>query len=367
MSKHVRPGMPVGARPGGSKPGSFVSDPSRRPAPQAAAPAAIVTQEPEPEVTRRAPELTVDAQRVVLNAVEEREPAPQTVEADSLFERVDLPSNFVFYDWSEISLRKLDVFDQAKLARAVKYRSWSMLIDVIQATCNRDVRSLAVSDFYALCVWHKNYSYLQGRSRITYMSMYGNRATGVSPVAVKIVEKKIEKTRAQYLAALDRGLAISTVRDLETIRSNEIDEDTFYLFERGQYVSLVGLEDEVAALEKAGDRCATIRARIAELARRQRTNGLSATFEEIDAFAEEFAAFSIEEIATVRDPGFDAKLALTYLNDTIDESTADAPRYAEFVEERDRIAAALAAGGKVEAKIEEVPLALDPWTMFRYT
>lgn len=368
MNKGIRPGIPAGARPSRSGgPSPFVAEQieKRKVATQA--------QEPEPEVTRTKrvdPMPDVTAQAAALanpKALEETAPDAQDVAASSEFERVDLPSSYAFYEWSELSLRPLDVFDQAKLARAVRHRNWTLLIDVMQATCNRDVRSLAVSDFYALCIWHKHSSYLAGRSRISYVSMYGNRINGANPSAIKIKDKKLEKTRADYLDAVSRGFAISTMRDLETINANELDEDLLFLFEKAQYVSLEGLDARIAELSKAGDRCASITARIEELARRQKAEGLSQVFEATEAFENDFAAFGIEEVAVVKDTKFEAKAALDYLNTVIDASDSDAPRYEEFVAERDRISEAIKAGVAVEAKVEEVPLTFDQWTMFPHT
>lgn len=379
MSKNVpiRPGVPAGARPVRTQPGSpspFIAEQmaKKKVVEDQARTTAVQEQEPEPDVVRASrdetPSRSIEEKAAELapRGVEETAPAGEAAN-NSQFMRIDIPSGCPFYDWHEISQRRLDVFDQAKVAVAVKYRNWTALIDAVQATCNRDTRELAVSDFYSLLVWHKHHSYVQGRSRISYVSIYGNRVVGATPISIKIVDKKLNKTRAEYLEAKKQGFAIATVRDLETVQSNEISEETLYLFEKAQYIDPEPLAARIAELRAAGDRCASITARIEQLARMQSELGLSEVFDRIEKFEESFAAFSIEEVAVVRDSSFDPKKGLAFIEEAIANAEPDAPRLQEFIEERDRLKSALQSNQPVEAKLEEVPLAFDPWTMFLYT
>lgn len=285
----------------------------------------------------------------------------------SEYERVALPSNFIFYDWNELSVRRFEPMDQAKLARAVRYKNMSLVLDVMSSTCNRDVREMAVGDFYALCIWHRLNSYMNVSAKVTWLSRYGNQLD----VTVKRTVAKttpLAYTREQYLEYVAKGFAVPTARDLETTSGNKIDEDVMYLFEHAQYVdtSSPEMKERIARLQKAGDRIASITARVEKL--NEMTKGTQfSLWDEIDEFAEKFSNFGVQEIATIKDDKFDPERAIEFLLQT--ESPEDFEEANRIQALLDQNAAAREKGEPevaIEPVAQEVPLAFSLWNMFCY-
>jgi hypothetical protein len=274
---------------------------------------------------------------------------------DSSFERIDLPSGFVFYDWSEISVKRFEPMDQAKLARAVRHRNLSLVLDVLSSTSNRDARDLSIGDFRALCLWHRLNSYMNTSVNLEWLSRYGNKIkTTIKNTHDKVTHLK--STREEYLEFKQKGFSVPTARDLETIEGNEIDEDTMYLFDRAQFIDLDTVKDRIEELKKKGDRIASVTARVEKLNELGKGNRFS-IFEELDDFAEKYQTFGVQEFATITDENFDPQKAIAFLRDVADEAS---------IKEAERIEAAIAAGVTPTALPEEVPLTFSLWNMFPY-
>ena len=280
---------------------------------------------------------------------------PEDVPLSSSWERVNLPSNFVFYEWKDISLKHFRPSDHAKLSRAVRHRNVSLLLDVLSSCADRDVRDLAYVDFQAVCLWHKLNSYLNTPYRIRWMSRYGTEATA-STTKIFLREKYLEVSREDYLKWVAQGIVTNTCRDMELIDSG-MEEDELILYERAQYIDPRPLAERIAQLKAKGDPRPSATARIEELDRR----GMD-MYNKLNEFVEQFSDFGIRELLKVKmDPkDFDAEKAVAALTSFVgtDEEVAEALREAE------EIRTAVAAGVSYEPKEEEVPVVFNPWTMF---
>jgi hypothetical protein len=291
--------------------------------------------------------------------------------------RVDLISNFIFYDWSDISVRPFKPRDQAKLATAVKHKNMSIMLDVMSACATRDMRELVFSDWRSLCILHKRYSYLDTPYRITWNSRYG-KVTTASTKEINLEEERIKFSRKEYLEwKKEYGLAVPTTRDIELI-TNDMDEETIYLFDRAQYIDPEPLKERIEELRLKGDRKPSLTARIEKLD----DMGLAA-FAQIEKFDSLFNAFGIKERAVVQieEKEFDPLLAITALQNftSNEEDSIKAKLEVEkALKEAEQIEALYNAAKETTSEdqpvkikyvpqTEEVPLAFSPWTMFPYT
>ena len=160
----------------------------------------------------------------------------------SEWERVDLPSRFIPYEWNDLSIKRFGVMDHAKVARAVKARNTSIMLDVLSSCCNRDVRELVWNDFQSVVIWHKVNSYINTPYTISWNSRYGARGN-VTVRATELRETPLEKTREQYREWRAKGFALPTARDIEAFETiKESQEDVLFLFERAQWVDIVPLK-----------------------------------------------------------------------------------------------------------------------------
>ena len=273
---------------------------------------------------------------------------------DSSWERIDLPSRFVFYPWQEISIRRFSVMDQAKLFRAVRHRNITLMLDVLSATCNHDVRELSYGDFQAICIWHSLNSYLNSKQILTWGSKYG--VTGKADIRkITVKETLLNATREEYLEWQSKGLAMSTCRDMELMASKSIvDEELLYLFDKAQFIDIEPLQARVAELTKQGDLAATATARIEKVEQL----GLQ-FFPVLDEFAEKFSDFGIQRIATV----------------TLDKKDFNLEKAFEALEQSDKLEdqaelqelKKLTMDNVYQPKAEEVPLSFELWSCFQYT
>ncbi len=279
---------------------------------------------------------------------------------DSLYERVDLPSNFVFYDFDALNVRKFDAFDQAKLARAIRSRNISLLLDVLSACCDQDVRQFVSGDFQALCYWHRLNSYLSAPNNVSWFSRYGSQANVQAHTKLDVTY--CAKTRADYADIVSRGYCVSRMRELELLTTANLDPDRTYLFEKAQYINPAPLQAEIDELTQQGDSLAEITARINQLNRlvkRQSGAGLG-VFNEIQQITVDYDC-GMAESAKVRAPNVDWNSWLIILDARSDESTMAG---LEAIQEAVEIRATLSKKEFPVAKEEEVPLGFNLWTHF---
>jgi hypothetical protein len=274
---------------------------------------------------------------------------------DSQWDRIAPLSNGIFNPgWDTISVKHFNAFDQAKLARAVRKQNLTLLLDILSATCNCDVRDMAYSDFQGVCYWHKRNDYLQVKQTLGWNSRYGIRARA-EVRKTKLNEVYLDATAEEYREWQKKGLRAATCRELELMLSGNLDEDTLYLFDKAQHIDPAPLSDRIEQLRKGGDKIASITARVEELNRR----GLQ-FWDTIEEFVLRFSDYGLQETAVVqiKDSDFNPFKAIEFLRASGDD---------ERIEEANLIQTHLDTGKTYTPREEEVPLSFDVWSMFPYT
>jgi len=283
---------------------------------------------------------------------------------DSRWERVSLPSQFAFYDFGDAHVRRLTVEDQVKIARAVRHKNLTVLLDALAATCTRDPREFCLPDFEMLCLWHKFNSYLDAPMVVSWTTRYGNRTTVTSLTQVREDKRPFPASIAEAHEAMAKGFTLSTARDMELLAEmGEGDplanEDSLYVFERAQF--LIPDPELVEAARERKSRTPTMDARIEQLLAIKDVNVLG----EIDAFAERFANFGVDEYCYVRDVKFDPfefarkELPSNAPADLVEEQRVCREWVELPMEERE-------LENRPAAKEEEVRLPFEVWSCFRY-
>jgi hypothetical protein len=288
----------------------------------------------------------------------------------SEWERVDVPSDFIPYEWNDLSVKHFGVLDHAKIARATRTKNTSLLLDVLSSTSNRDARDLVFNDFKALLIWHKLNSYQNTPYNITWHSRYGVQGKHTVKTT-EPRETKLHTTREEFMAWREKGFALPTARDLEVFDSVSDDkEDVIFLFDRAQWLDPAPLKERIEELTKAGDRAASVTARIEELDRR----GIK-IFPEIDAFAEAFNDFGVQEFAKVvlEYKLFDPETAIATLRaNGAPDALLEASEIEKALNDPSKVVKKSSPEERTKLinfplKTEEVPLVFNLWGMFPYT
>lgn len=304
------------------------------------------------------------------------EDTPVDVEGRPLsndYERLDMPSGFAFYDFADFHTKRLGVRDAAKVARAVRFRNMTVLVDALSAIATRDVRDLCLPDFEALCLWHKFNSYLKSPMEVTWTTRYGNRATVTTQTYLREDKRPFTASAEEVVAARSQGLTLPTVRDMEVLLQVDdggqgLDADDLYIFDRAQYLEVDYARAE--ALRKSGDPTPTVRARIERLeemgdARADEGRLATTTLDDVDAFAAKFANFGVDEYCVIRDPEFDPR-KFAEVDPT--ELRADVlPEWNACREYVNLVAAGHEDVVPPTAEKEEVHIPFDMWNCFRAT
>jgi len=290
------------------------------------------------------------------NVKEETTPKIETTKAvESYYERLDLPSKCVPYDFESISIRKVTAIDQAKITRAVKHANMSILLDALSATLTCDIRLLGPEDFKAVCYWHRTNSYLRRPINISWTSVYGNKCTDTAK-SMKYETNELKKSRADYAEYRAKGFVLPTMGDLEILEQIQ-DEETIHLFNNAQYIDAAPLASRIAELE-ATSSSPSVDARIEKLNTMSIERGID-IYDDIADYAAEFD-FNVIEKAVVADPTSDFAAARDYLAQFLDGGTP------EQIEEYKRLDSLLSHDMPIVAKEEVHALPFNVWSFFPY-
>ncbi len=87
-----------------------------------------------------------------------------------------LPSNFIPYAWKSLWVRRFKAREAVAVTQAQRLRNLPMLVAAIAGTIHGqfDIGEMTISDFRALCWWHRGNSYLKSPYVLTWRSRYGN-------------------------------------------------------------------------------------------------------------------------------------------------------------------------------------------------
>lgn len=288
-------------------------------------------------------------------------------EVTTLHERWDPPSRCLFYSWSEVFVRRLVLDDLILLNRALSRNDTTLLLDALGATTTQDIRELTIPDFRHLMFWHRLNSYIKSPYTVNWISQYGNKNETLIKSS-SLIEKELEMSEEDVMAWRDRGFTVPTCRDLEIFETAKMDEDTTFLFNRAQWLSLDGLEDEIERLRIRKDPTPTLTARINRL-----RNGDIGILEDVRDFRESLGDYGVTEVIKVTDAHFDAEKWLGQLRVDLDalQKAAELSPDLDFTTEINLLEvevreaeAKKARGETITAKEEEVPLSFNAWNLF---
>jgi hypothetical protein len=201
------------------------------------------TPPPETVLTARTDEGTAPYSPSLEQQEYRSTPAPGSVGAVGV--RMDPPSNYVFYDFKDLHVRRFRVPDLSRIYAAQKNGDISMLGDALGATISVDIRELTAPDFFFTMYWHRLNSYPSSPYTVTWESKYGNvnettvtmnredgdTVTGKVMLNITVLSMTVdEKKEWEKL-----GITCPRFRDLEILEA-EKNEETRFLLERSQFL-----------------------------------------------------------------------------------------------------------------------------------
>lgn len=151
--------------------------------------------------------------------------------------RQALPSKGIPYEFGEVFIRPLTTTALSKLSAASKNKSYSMLVDALDACINVDIRDLTPQDFTFVMYWIRLNSYPNTPISVPWKSKYGNEDTyTLAKTNMEIIE--LDMTKAEFEANWkSQGLCFPTVRDVEIQFTATIADDDRWRVEMSQYVA----------------------------------------------------------------------------------------------------------------------------------
>jgi len=176
--------------------------------------------------------------KVETSAVKTKMEEPRKVnrsipQADERFVPLDLPSNYVFYDYDELRVRKFNIRDAAKLTNASDLKSYVSFRDAIQCCINQDVDNLTLGDFKFICYWLRANSFPKTPITVEWTSKYGNRL--VTPVLKNQITTLVtDITKEQFKEWQDKGFDVPRMKFSE-VYDTDLDSEGRFLYDNGIY------------------------------------------------------------------------------------------------------------------------------------
>lgn len=151
--------------------------------------------------------------------------------------RQELPSHCIPYDFKEVFLRPLKFTMLGKIHAANVNKSYTMLLDALNACVSVDIRDLTPADLTFAMYWIRDNSYPKSPLKFKYVSRYGNNID-VTVRQSDLEIKELQMTKAEYKEWQEKGFTFPRVRDMELLFGDSVSEDVRYLLEYAQYVYL---------------------------------------------------------------------------------------------------------------------------------
>jgi hypothetical protein len=277
------------------------------------------------------------------------------------FQKVDLQSDFLFYDFSrdDFIFRPIDAPTQVLITNAKQANDGngdeSMLYDALQncAGPRIDLRDLTYEDMYNLLTWLQFNSYPNVPFDIDWTSKYGN-VNSLTLEQHNIRYLRIGATREEVARWRAMGLDYPRVRDREILKSDLEPEDRD-IYRRAQYFAGNSPEEKVERFYSASAQLLAEYPRMLEACR----HGI---FDHIDLV----------------DQHYDPKAHLRSLRESIGRMEKDAERYKEdpqfylslmaeiegITTKANEIEQSLKNGVRVEPDAERVSLVFAPLAFF---
>ena len=208
-------------------------------------------------------------------------------------------SRNLFYGDISIEIRPLDIVDIGDLYAAKVSDDESAFIDVVdRVLLNFDARDLTLPDFRHAMYWLKLNSFTNTPYKLRFRSLYGH--TGY--YTIKNSNLQITSLNADIddlIGALEFGLDVPRVRDMEEYNSLELSEKEKFLFKKARYVSGNSVREKLHNFNTKFTP--------------------DALFTTIPNFIEQFDSYGVIEKFETVDPEFQASEAVDYLNNRLIE------------------------------------------------
>lgn len=263
--------------------------------------------------------------------------------------RQEFPSHCVPYAFKEIFIRPLKFRMLGKIHAANANKSYSMLLDALNACLSVDVRELTPPDLTFAMYWIRDNSYPKSPLKFTHTSRYGNRVD-LTVRQTELEIKELEMTQAEYKAWEAKGFTFPRVRDMELVLGDSVEEDLRYLLEYAQYVYL-SPEEMGTDLENYTQK---------KIDKIENELGLEA-ISEIEEFSE-LIAHGVNESVKFKDPKFEPKAAIEYFRNKaieIRERVVNIPAIAHSSEFDEQIAIFLSLAEELDTEANEIQEQLD--------
>lgn len=159
-----------------------------------------------------------------------------------LFPSLGIPYNRTEPFW----VRALDIESLAKVHAAQRTgasdhsKAFTMMIDALDPHIKDfDIRDLTAPDFYSFLYWLRLNSYTRSPFTVNWTSKYGNE--NVTRLTQSSFEfKELALTRTEYVEWRKRGIAFPTVRDLEALTTEDLEDSDRWKMTYAQYIYLEG-------------------------------------------------------------------------------------------------------------------------------
>jgi len=149
------------------------------------------------------------------------------------FTALALPSNFVFYDFDSLHVRKLSIRDAAKLTKASAQANYKSFKEAIQGCIDRDIEVLTYGDFRYICYWLRVNSYPSTPITIEWTSKYFNK--NISTVLKDDVTTLLcDMTKERFKEWQDKGFDVPRMK-FSNAFDKEVDEETAFIYKNAIY------------------------------------------------------------------------------------------------------------------------------------
>lgn len=215
------------------------------------------------------------------------------------FQSIDLPSNFIFYDFDTLNVRKFELRDLSKMQKVVKTASNKLFKEVIQGCIDKDVNLLTPGDFKYICYWLRLNSYPKSPMPIEWRSKYGNKnITSIYKDDIQVLAPDI--TREQLAEWRDKGFEVPVLKFADIFDEMSEDDEEDFLRSNAQYFKGNTWEEKIATCEAYIEK-----------------NGLE-SLKEVNVF-DELIYHGVEEEITVTDAKFEPNDYKKSLEDRINK------------------------------------------------
>jgi len=262
--------------------------------------------------------------------------------------RQELPSHCIPYDFKEVFLRPLKFTMLGKIHAANVNKSYTMLLDALNACISVDIRDLTPADLTFAMYWIRDNSYPKSPLKFKHTSRYGN-IVDITVRKSDLEIKELEMTATEYKKWQEKGFTFPRVRDMELLFGDSVSEDVRYLLEYAQYVHL--------SKEESEDYEDYAQKKIDKI---ENELGLEA-IDEIEAFSE-LITHGVIETVKFKDPRFKPEAAVKFFKERakeIRERIVNIPTVTHTSEFDEQVLAFLRLAEELEKEAEEIQLKLE--------